>query len=106
MTQGPNMEGVIVLTGMAEREGEQFVSHCRELGTSSCGITAEDALESLADAIEVHLAALIETGELHRELRERNINIYLPPLSELFMAVPLEKIFTTYQRSVPALAPA
>ncbi len=94
-------EGVIVLTGIAEREGDQYVSYCRELGTSSCGDTAEEALDSLADAIDVHLRALAETGELHRELQERNINLYIPPLSELRMTVPLEKIFTTYQHSIP-----
>ena len=98
--------GVVVLTGTAEREGDQYVSHCRELGTSSCGDTAEEAFDSLADAIDVHLRALAETGEIHRELRERSINLYIPPLDELRMTVPLGKIFTTYTLSVPIPHPA
>ena len=104
--EGRGWEGVIVLTGIAEPEGDQYVSICRELGTSSCGDTAEEALGSLGDAIAVHLNALEETGELSRVLRERNINIALSPLSELNVTVPLEKIFTTYQYPVPVAGPA
>ncbi len=101
-----DLEGVIVLTGIAEREGDQFVSRCRELGTASCGDTAEEALDNLSDAIDVHLAALEESGEMNRVFRERNINIYVPPLDELYMTVPLEKIFKTYRHAVPVSAPA
>ena len=100
-------EGVVVLTGLVEREEEQFVSFCRELGTTSCGDTIDEALQNLEDAIEVHLAALEETGELGRFLRERNINIILssvePPLDEMQISVPLGKILTTYLRTVPAV---
>ena len=99
-------EGLIVLTGFAEQEGDQYVSTCRELGTSSGGDTAEQALSSLGDAIDVHLSALEETGELFQVLRERNINIVLSPLSELNVTVPLEKIFATYQYPVPVAGPA
>ena len=99
-------EGVIVLTGIAELEGDQYVSLCRELGTSSCGDTAEEALRSLGDAIDVHVNAMIETGELFQVLRERNINIVLSPLNELSLTVPLGKIFTTYQHPVPVAGPA
>ena len=101
-----NLEGVIVSTGIAEREDEQWVSRCRELGTSSCGDTAEEALDNLSDAIDVHLGALEESGEINWVLRERNINIYLPPLDELYMNIPLGKIFKTYQHAVPVAAPA
>ncbi len=98
------VEGVVVLTGIVEREDAQYVSYCRELGTASCGDTAEEALENLKDALEVHLNALEETGEIVQELRERNINVYLPPLRELRMTVPLEKMFTTYQHKVSIAA--
>mgnify|MGYP002174113758 FL=1 len=100
------VEGVVVLTGIVEREDAQYVSYCRELGTASCGATAEEALENLKDALEVHLDALTETGEIIQELRERNINVYVPPLSELRMTIPLEKMFTTYQHKVPVAASA
>lgn len=100
------MHGYVVLTGIAEREGSQFVSYCRELGTSSCGETAEEALENLGDAIEVHINALIETGELLGVLRERNIRIDLQPtLDDLSVRVSPGKIFSIYQRQVPIALP-
>ena len=95
--------GYIVLTGFVEEEGNQFVSYCRELGTSSCGDTVAEALGNLGDAIEVHLNALVETGELERVFRGRNIRIDLAPsaLDSVFINVPPGKIFTTYPRYVP-----
>ncbi|MFQ5875302.1 MAG: type II toxin-antitoxin system HicB family antitoxin [Dehalococcoidia bacterium] len=100
-------QGYVVLTGVVEREGDQFVSYCRELGTSSCGDTAEEAFANLGDAIEVHIEALIETGELQRTLREKNIRIDLEPLpGELSVRVAPGQMFTTYPRSVPVPDPA
>ena len=72
-TTGEHLNGHVVLTGLVEREGDQFVSYCRELGSSSCGDTIDEALHNLGDAIEVHLNALEETGELERVFRERSI---------------------------------
>ena len=99
-------EGYIVVTGTAEKEGKQFVSYCREMGTSSCGDTAEEALGNLEDAIDVHLKALMETGELLRFLQERNIFIHRKPLrDELLVLVPPGKPFVAYQRPVGLAEP-
>ena len=97
----------VTLTGFVEKEDSQFVSYCRELGTSSCGDTVEDAFENLGDAIDVHIDALIETGELSRVLRERHIRIDIEPgfEDELSVRVPPGKISTTYQRTVPVAEP-
>ncbi len=99
--------GYVTLTGFVEKEDNQFVSYCRELGTSSCGDTVEDAFQNLDDAIEVHIAVLVETGELLRVLRERHIRIDVQPVSdeELSIRVPPGKISMTYQREVPAAEP-
>ena len=100
------VEGYVVLTGIVEEEGSQFVSNCRELGTSSCGDTVNEAFENLGDAIEVHINALIETGELPRVFRERNIRIDLEPSpDELAIRVSPGKIFTIYQRPIIVVAP-
>ena len=48
----------IVLTEIVEKEDDQFVSTCPELGTASCGDTIEEAFANLEEAIEVHLSAL------------------------------------------------
>ncbi len=93
----------VTLTGIVEKDDGQFVSYCRELGTSSCGDTVEEAFANLGDAIDVHIDALIETGELSKVFRERHIRIDIQPTfdDELSIRVPAGKISTTYQRPVP-----
>lgn len=95
--------GYVVLTGTVEREDEQYVSYCQELGVASCGDTIDEALENLGDAIQVQLDALVETGELRRVFHERNIrvNIAPPTFDGVAVKVPPGKIFTTYPRQVP-----
>ena len=100
--------GYVTLTGIIEKENTQFVSYCRELGTSSCGHTVDEAAENLGDAIEVHINALIETGELERVLRERHIRIDIqPPSKEMdtWISVPPGRFVTTYNREVPVAEP-
>jgi predicted RNase H-like HicB family nuclease len=63
----------IYVTGVAEREGDQWVSFCKELGTASCGDTPEEALANLDEAVQVYLETLAEYGELDRVLDERGI---------------------------------
>ena len=77
MTQNENFAGVVILTGIVEREDNQYASYCRELGTASCGDTVEEAFENLREALDLHIEALIDTGELERFFRERNIRIDL-----------------------------
>ena len=107
MTEQVVVQGFVTLTGFADKEDDQYVSYCRELGTSSCGDTAEEALVNLGDAISVHLDALVESGELLRVFREKHIRIDAPPLlDELSIRVPSGKICTTYQQPVPIPVPA
>ncbi len=73
-------QGVIILTGMVKAEGNQFVSTCQELGTSSCGDSVEEAFANLEEAIEVHLAALEEIGERDRVFQERGISVLKQPM--------------------------
>lgn len=97
------IQGHVVLTGIVEREGEHFVSYCRELGTASCGDSLEEAIKNLGDAIEVHINDLVDTGELERVFRERNIRIDVQPpgFDDLSIRVPPGKVFTTYPHQVP-----
>ena len=50
----------ILLTQVVTEEDGQYVSHCPELGTVSCGSTIDEAFANLEEAIEVHLNALEE----------------------------------------------
>jgi predicted RNase H-like HicB family nuclease len=105
MADVKELGGVIWLVGFVEKEVSQFVSYCRELGTASCGDTVEEAIDNLWDAVDVHIEALIETGELLNYLREKNIRIEIEPgLDEPSIRVPPKKLFATYPRPVPVTA--
>ena len=93
----------VVLTCVVEKEGTQFVSYCEELGTSSCGDTIEEAFENIEEAIEVHLDALDEVGELGRVFRERAIEVQQLPLSEpIPRVIPMGKLVKAIRRQIPA----
>ncbi len=107
MITSEKIQGYIVLTGIVEKEGSQFVSYCRELGTSSCDATIDEAFKNLWDAVDVHLKALEETGQLSQVLAEKHIRIDLwPPPDEPFIKIPMGKICTAYQIKVPVPVPA
>ncbi len=70
----------ILLTGMVEREDDQYVSICPELGVASCGDTVEEAFAMLAEAIELQLENLTDMDTLNDFLREYNVRVeYEPP---------------------------
>lgn len=95
-------DGIVTLTGIVEKEGDQYVSYCRELGVASCGNTIDEALANLDDAIQVHIDALVETGELLQVFRERNIRIDLQAWQdEPLVRAPPGKIITTFHQHVP-----
>ena len=80
----------ILLTGVVEREDDQYVSICPELGVASCGDTVEEAFAMLADAIEVHLEGLVEIGTLNEVLREHNVRVeYETPPYEYRPRIPV-----------------
>jgi len=66
----------ITLTFVAHREGEYFVSECRELGTSSFGSDVDEAFNNLLDATKVYLDTLEDLGESHRVLEQKGVRIY------------------------------
>lgn len=99
------MRGIIV-TGVAEREGNEFVSLCPELGVASCGDTAEEALDMLDDALQVYIEDVLDIGNLDKILLEKGVSIRsdIPDKGEkvLVSAVP-GKIFRAYVLKIPAL---
>lgn len=66
----------VILTFLVEREGEYFVSKCLELGTSSFGVSEDEALENLEDATDVYLSTLDDLGEAHQVLDEKGVPVY------------------------------
>jgi hypothetical protein len=51
----------ITLTASIWREGDQFVAQCIEYDISSYGDTEDEALESLAEAVALHLEPPVAT---------------------------------------------
>ncbi len=66
----------VILTGVVEKEDNQFVSICPELDVASCGETEEEALDMLEEALQVYLEAVHEVGELAREFQEMGIKVH------------------------------
>ena len=52
----------VILTGVAEKDGNQFTALCPELDVASCGDTVEEALDMLDDALQVYLEAVHDVG--------------------------------------------
>jgi predicted RNase H-like HicB family nuclease len=69
------VQKMVWLTYEFEREGDQVVSRCPELGVASCGDTIEDAQRHLEDAIFLYLNTLQEDGELDGVFRARGIEV-------------------------------
>lgn len=80
-----NGDKYIMLTFSITEEDEQFASHCIELGTASCGATFEEARENIADAVELHINTLEESGDRARVFRENKIRVrtYSKPSREV-----------------------
>jgi predicted RNase H-like HicB family nuclease len=55
------MKHQITLTASVWREGDVFVAQCIEYDVSSYGDTEEEALESLAEAVVLHLEPPVAT---------------------------------------------
>ena len=96
------MRGIVVI-GIAEREGNQFVSLCPELDVASCGDTAEEALDMLEDALQVFIGALIEVDTLSRVFKERGVEILddFREAENVFVSIPPHKTVRAYPLRIP-----
>lgn len=66
----------IIVTFMIRREGKYFVSKCLELGTSSFGLSEDEALDNLVDATEVYLNTLEDLRESRQVLKEKGVRVF------------------------------
>ena len=92
-------EGYIDVTLSVEAEGDQYVSVCPELGTSSCGDTPQEALHNLQEAIVLYLNGLEEVGTRERVFRELGIVMLSSPR-------PSEPTRLSFQTPIPVTARA
>lgn len=76
---------IVQLTIEVWQEGDQFVSRCVELETTSCGATMGEAVDNIRDAVNLHLTTLEELGERDRFFEAKGVKIqpHKPASSEI-----------------------
>jgi predicted RNase H-like HicB family nuclease len=70
----------VVLTAVVHRDADDWIARCEELGTAVSGRTLPVAMRRLAGAIELHIRALQEVGELDVTLAERGVKVREGPM--------------------------
>ena len=58
-----------------EKEAGGYSSVCEKLGVASCGDNIDEALENLAEAIDLHLDTLKDIGQLDQFLKEKGVTL-------------------------------
>ena len=76
------MPKTLQLTAVIEREGDGFVSTCREMDVVSQGRTVEEARLNLVEAVEGFLEAA-SPSEIHRQLKTET---YIMPIMPTWSA--------------------
>ena len=75
MAHRKEVEMHFVFSVLIRKEGTQYASWCPELDVASCGNTIEEACDNLDEALDLHLDALVDEGELLQVLDERGFKI-------------------------------
>ena len=70
------MAAIVVLTGVVEKEDDQYAAFCLELGTATQGDTEEEAWANLQEAVQGEIELLGELGELDHTFKERGIKVW------------------------------
>jgi len=69
----------IIVTLTVSREGDQFVSSCVELGTSTCGSSEREAVKNIVEATELYLNTLEDLNECSQVLTEKGVKLHSRP---------------------------
>jgi predicted RNase H-like HicB family nuclease len=78
-SEGTEMNKVLQLTAVIEREGDGYVSMCQELDVVSQGRTVEDARVNLVEAVEGFLEAA-SPSEIRRRLKKETYIMSIMPM--------------------------
>ena len=71
----------VPLTFIIYEEDGQFVAHCRELGTATCGDTMDEAARNIREAVTLHLETLEDLGEKEKYFKQKGIELQPVPQS-------------------------
>ena len=69
-------DNLVILTVEIQREGEQWVGQCVELGTATFGDSVDEVAEELMDLVVLHLKGLEDAGERERFFEAHGITTY------------------------------
>ena len=97
----------VILTGVAEKDGNLFTATCPELEVASFGDTVEESLDMLEEALEVYLEELADLGYLDRKFQECGVAVLddIPDKGEEVQASTLPgQVNRTYVMKIPVLA--
>lgn len=67
---------LVILTVEIQREGEQWVGQCVELGTATFGDSVDEVAEELLDLVALHLNGLEDAGEREQFFKAHGIKVY------------------------------
>ena len=67
----------VAMTFEFQREGDQWLGQCLELGTATFGDSVDEVADELADLVQLHLNSLEEVGERERFFAMHAIPVFL-----------------------------
>ena len=67
----------VAMTFEFQREGDQWLGQCLELGTATFGDTVDEVADELADLVQLHLSSLEDVGERERFFAKHEIPVFL-----------------------------
>ncbi|MDE0270437.1 MAG: hypothetical protein OXI70_02915 [Chloroflexota bacterium] len=67
----------VAMTFEFQREGDQWLGQCLELGTATFGDTVDEVADELADLVQLHLNSLEDVGERERFFERQEIPVFL-----------------------------
>ena len=96
------MDAEITLTAQIELDEDGlYVAQCVELGTSSYGFTADEAMQNIAEAVLVHLDTLGRHGTLTETLSAAGVAVF--PGTDVEPAQPeVRKVESRMRVPIPA----
>ncbi len=68
-------EYIFTLGGVLFEEDGAWVSYCQALDLSTCGKSAEEALDRTSEAVALFIRSCLEHGTLHKTLRDLNWDV-------------------------------
>ena len=97
----PPGSGYVLLTIEFKHEPEGWSALCRELGTTACAATLEEAREAIIELVELHVNTLEEVGERDAFFRRHKIEFHRQRPSHCERRVEIGRLVECITERVP-----